>query len=338
MGTNSSWCRVPEFLFAITLSAAALSVCDAPEYPSEVAVTALIVRLPNHLGDACMALPALDLLADSGNALTLAGKPWARDLFAAYPWPTVALTGSRVDRIRALRNGRQKAGLLLTNSFGSALEFRMSGIAAIGYARDGRSWLLRRAEAVNASDHMVAYYHRLASAYVGTSPPVPRNLRLRVDDPARQRGRDLLKVHGVTANYVVLCPVAVGFHHGQVKAWNGFTRLTRELLASGVAVVAMPGPNESATVRSALPGAIVLPESDVATFAAVLAGARLVVANDSGPGHLAAAVGARLISVFGVTEPEKTRPWSTTATLVGSSQAWPPYAEVRSAVDAALRA
>ena len=68
----------------------------------------------------------------------------------------------------------------------------------------------------------------------------------------------------------------------------------------------MPGPNESATVRRALPGAIVLPESDVATFAAVLARAQLVVANDSGAGHLAAAAGARLISVFGVTEPEKT--------------------------------
>lgn len=285
-----------------------------------------------------MALPALDSLANSGNALTLVGRPWARDLFAAYSWPAVSLSGSRVGRIRALRNSRHAAGLLLTSSFGSALEFRMAGIAAIGYAREGRSWLLSRAVAVNASDHMVEYYHRLAAAYVGTSLPVPRNLRLRVDDQARQRGRDLLKLHGVFAEYVVLCPVAVGFHHGKVKAWNGFTRLTRELLAGGVAVVAMPGPNESVTVRSALPGAIVLPESDVATFAAVLEGARLAVANDSGPGHLAAAVGARLISVFGVTEPEKTRPWNSNATLVGSSRGWPAYEEVRTAVDAALGA
>ena len=83
---------------------------------------------------------------------------------------------------------------------------------------------------------------------------------------------------------------------------------------------------------------IVLPESDVGTFAAVLAGAQLVVANDSGSGHLAAAVGARLISVFGVTEPERTRPWGINATLIGSSGGWPAYAEVRSAVDVALSA
>jgi heptosyltransferase II len=277
----------------------------------------LIVRLPNHLGDACMALPALDLLAGRGFALTLVGRAWAKDLFAAYAWTVVSLPSSRVERLRVLRNIKVNTGLLLTNSFGSALEFQLAGISAAGYARDGRSWLLRKAIAVNASDHMVEYYYRLATSLVSTSLDIPRDLQLRIGDNAVQRAHDLLAMYGVNAKYVVLCPVAVGFHRGKVKAWDGFTRLNRELLACGRQVVAMPGP-------------------DVATFAAVLAGARLVVANDSGPGHLAAAVGARLISVFGVTEPEQTRPWSTSATLVGSGDDWPYYEDVRIAVDAAL--
>ena len=282
-----------------------------------------------------MALPALDLLADRGFALTLVGRPWAKDLFAAYPWTVVSLSGARLERIRVLRNLQISTGLLLTNSFGTALEFRLAGISATGYARDARSWLLHRAIEVNAHDHMVEYYYRIASALASTSPTVPRDLRLRISERTRQRAQELLAAHGVGAPYVVLCPVAVGFHRGKLKAWDGFTRLGSELLAAGMQVIAMPGPNETAAVRGALPGATVLPESDVAMFAAVLAGARLVVANDSGPGHLAAAVGARLISVFGVTEPEKTRPWSTRATLIGSPDGWPAYAEVRSAVDAA---
>jgi heptosyltransferase II len=301
-------------------------------------VKPLIVRLPNHLGDACMALPALDLLADRGFAFTLAGRAWAKDLFGAYPWPVVSLPSSRVDRLRTLRDIKAKTGLLLTNSFGTALEFRLAGIAAIGYARDGRSWLLHKAIKVDDGDHMVEYYYRLSTALAGTSPDIPRDLRLRISEPARQRAHDLLARQGVDAKYVVLCPVAVGSHRGKVKAWNGFTRLGSELLAAGSHVVAMPGPNETAAVRNVLPGVTVLPESDVATFATVLAGARLVVANDSGPGHLAAAVGAPLISVFGVTEPERTRPWSTRTTLIGSGGGWPIYAEVRSAVDAALGA
>jgi heptosyltransferase-2 len=94
----------------------------------------------------------------------------------------------------------------------------------------------------------------------------------------------------------------------------------------------MPGPKETATVRAAVPDALVLPESDVATFAAVLAGAALVVANDSGAGHVAAAVGAPLVSVFGVTDPTRTRPWSTRARLLGSADGWPRYEDVADAV------
>ncbi|HVG05004.1 MAG TPA: glycosyltransferase family 9 protein [Burkholderiaceae bacterium] len=281
-----------------------------------------------------MALPALELLSQSGFALTLAGRPWAKDLFSAYPWTVAPLPGSR---IQALRQIGIKTGLLLTNSFSSALEFKLAGISAIGYGRDGRSWLLRRAIKVNTGDHMVEYYFRIAAAFSGAAPDIPRDLRLRIDAAARGRAEQLIAANGVQAPYVVLCPVAVGFHRGKIKAWNGFTRLCFDLVSTGTQVVALPGPSETGAVRNALPGAAVLPESDVATFAAVLAGARLVVANDSGPGHVAAAVGARLISVFGVTEPEKTRPWSTRATLIGSSFGWPAYADVRSAVDAALR-
>ena len=282
-----------------------------------------------------MALPALNLLADRGFALTLAGRPWAKDLFAVYPWTVVSLPGSR---IQALRDTKVNIGLLLTNSFSSALEFRLAGISAIGYARDGRSWLLRKAIPINRRDHMVEYYYRLATALCDAWPEIPSDLQLRIGEPAQLRANDLLAAQGVDAKYVVLCPVAIGLHRGKVKAWDGFARLGSELLAAGRHVVAMPGPNETATVRNALPGVTVLPESDVGTFAAVLAGAQLVVANDSGSGHLAAAVGARLISVFGVTEPERTRPWGTNATLIGSSGGWPAYAEVRSAVDAALSA
>jgi len=302
-------------------------------------MTPLIVRLPNHLGDACMAVPALDLLAAYGRALTLVGRPWAGALFAAYRWPLVALRGSRRDHVHSLRSARRvpgAAGLLLTNSFSTALEFRLAGITPTGYARGGRSWLLAHSVAVNDADHMVEYYHRLARAVVSADAKVPRDLKLQIAADAKARAHALLAGSGVPDRYVVLCPVAVGRHHGKVKAWSGFARLNQELLERGEHVVAMPGPGEATAVTNALPGATVLPESDVGAFAAVLASARAVVANDSGPGHLAAAVGAPLVSVFGVTEPEKTRPWSSRMSLVGSGSGWPSYEEVRTAVDAML--
>lgn len=289
-----------------------------------------------------MALPALELLADDGFELRVAGRPWGASLLGAYSWPYIAQRGSTSEKVHALRIARapdSDAALLLTNSFSTALEFRLAGYASVGYARGGRSWLLRRALKVEPRDHMVEYYYRLASSLVRNAPAVPRELTLRVSEAAAASARLALRNAAVTGSYVVLCPVAIGTHRGRVKAWgNGFTRLADALAARGIPVVSMPGPGETADVRAALPRATVLPEGDVATFAALLAGAQLVVANDSGSGHLAAAVGVRLVSVFGVTELEQTRPWGSKVTIVGSSNGWPTYGEVEAAVDAVLAA
>ena len=293
-------------------------------------MTSLVVRLPNHLGDACMTPPALQWLHQHGHALTLAGRPWARALFEAYAWPTIALAGPMRERVRLLRsvhNDGGAAAVLMTNSFRSALEFRLAGYRSIGYARGGRSFLLDGAVPVHQDDHMVEYYFRLAQ-WVSPGDGSPDSPSLRVSAAAVERAQRVLQQSGVDEPYVVICPVAIGSHRGQVKAWSGFGRLATELADRGHRIVAMPGPKETAAVRVAIPSATVLPESDVATFAALLAGAKLVLANDSGAGHLAASVGARLLSVFGVTDMEKTRPRSPLARLVGSSAGWPRYEDV----------
>ena len=302
----------------------------------------LIVRLPNHLGDACMALPALELLAGRGHALLLAGRPWATDLFAAYPWPVLALPKERRTRIAALR-ARVPAGtaaLLLTNSFGSALDFRLAGLRAAGYRTDFRRVLLARSFPVPARwrseaapMHMVDYYYALAGALVGGgAPPPPPDLRLRLPAAAVERAQSARRGAGIGAGYVMLCPVAIGLHRGKVKAWDGFGALCQELLAAGHPVIACPGPGETDEVRRAVPGATLLPETDVGTFGALLAGSRLVVANDSGAAHVAAAVGARLVTIFGVTDSRRTGPWSSRAVRIGGADGWPQFSEVQAAV------
>jgi heptosyltransferase II len=304
---------------------------------------ALIVRLPNHLGDACMSLLALQLLANGGFDLTLAGRGWAQPLFAAYSWAVVPLAGARTARLRTLRAWHIEhagaRGLLLTNSFSTALDFRLAGLRPIGYAADGRRLLLSQAVArprAEFATHMVEYYYRLAAQLVPAAPALPAELSLRLSDQSAQRASAMLRAARVVGPYVVICPVAVGRHNGKVKAWSGFGRLCDALRTRGVNVVACPGPGERDQVMSATPSATLLPETDVGTFAALLAGSRLVVANDSGPGHVAAAVGARLISVFGVTEPKETRPWGSRVTLVGSSAGWPTYDDVEDAVEREL--
>jgi heptosyltransferase-2 len=302
----------------------------------------LIVRLPNHLGDACMALPALELLAARGHVLTLAGQRWAVELFAAHPWTVLALPKDRFARVAALRSQARPGtpALLLTNSLGSALEFRLARLRATGYRTDLRGLLLSRAIPVPvrwrqaaAPMHMVEYYYELAGGFVGGAvPALPSNLALRLAPAAIERARRMREAAGIGGDYVMLCPVAIGRHEGKVKAWGGFGALCADLIARGARVAACPGPGESEAVRMAIPGATVLPETDVATFAALLSASRVVVANDSGAAHVAAAVGAPLVTLFGVTDARRTGPWSSTAVRVGSADGWPGFDEVAAAV------
>jgi len=56
--------------------------------------------------------------------------------------------------------------------------------------------------------------------------------------------------------------------------------------------------------------------------------AALVICNDSGVSHVAAAASARELALFGVTRPGRTGPWSPRAVCVGSELAWPSVEEV----------
>jgi heptosyltransferase-2 len=321
----------------------------APRVSAPAAPT-LIVRLPNHLGDACMALPALELLARAG-PLALAGQPWAADLLRATAWPCLGLGATRGARVAALRAWRlahapARQGLLLTNSFSSALEFRLAGLRPAGYARDGRSLLLHPAYALPRAGggalHAIDVYLHLARSYLGSAgpaqaaDPVPR---LALPAEAQARARAALQRAGVAPadpGPVVLCPVARGRHRGQVKSWDGYGRLAQELRRQGAAVVVCPGPGEAAAARAAAPAAVMLEALDVGAFAALLAASSLVVANDSGPAHLAAAVGATVLVVHGVTDPAQTGPRGARVHGAGSAAGWPDYAAVAT-LAAALR-
>ncbi len=106
----------------------------------------LFVRLPNHIGDACMSMPALDLLEASGFTLYLVGKSFVGELFEGTHRRFDPIEGSVLNDIRRIKDlaatVKNPKGLLLPNSFGSALLFRWAGIKCTGLTTDGRSFLL----------------------------------------------------------------------------------------------------------------------------------------------------------------------------------------------------
>lgn len=301
----------------------------------------LCVRLPNWVGDVCMALPALALLRRAGWDLRLYGKGWAADLLAGLPDRVDKLPPGLLAGARALADSQAREILLLTNSFGSALMARLAGLDACGTAGDGRTLLLRRA-LPRRRGHEVDVFWRLAGGLIASHagewtpslsgfPQPPPRLALPLHDRHRHAATSALQAAGVHGSYIVLCPLAVGTIAGRSKVWPHFSTLATDLRADGLTIVACPGPGEEAATAAALPGAVLLPGLGLGAYGAVLAGADGVVANDSGPMHLAAAVDAPVLGIFGVSDPRRTRPWGIRCAWVGSAAGWPDLVTVRAA-------
>ncbi len=289
---------------------------------------ALAVRLPNWLGDTCMALPALARLRAAGFDLTCFGKGWAADLLAAEPDRVLKLPGGLRADTAAIRASGAQRGVLFPNSIGSALRMRLAGVSTAGHGGLRRPLLGRSIPRVSGS-HEVEAFWRIAGAWCPSADP-PASLGLRLAPIHQQQAAAALAAAGVRAPFTVIAPLAVGRIDGRSKQWPGF-RLLARLLADRGQVVACPGPGEESAMRSALPEAVLCNGLGVGAYASVMSQARLVVANDSGPMHLAAAIGVTVIGVFGVSDPGRTRPWSPRARTVGDANGWPTVDQVAAA-------
>jgi heptosyltransferase-2 len=116
------------------------------------------------------------------------------------------------------------------------------------------------------------------------------------------------------------------------KVWPGFAELGRVLHARSVPLVVCPGPGEERLTAAVLPHALQLPGIDLGVYAALLQRALCVVANDTGPGHLAAAVGARCLSIYGPQSVAAWSPLGRRVELLRLPSAWPDVISVATAV------
>jgi heptosyltransferase-2 len=311
----------------------------------------LIVRLRNWVGDVVLALPMLQRLAAAGFDLRLVGKGWARELLAGEGWPVHVLPKTTRERIALLRRLRAEApaagaapqridALCLPDSFSSALEFRLAGLRALGHAWEGRGWLLARAVPRQRGLHEGEVYWRLGDALLGQVLPAPGRVQLRTTAAQQQQARALLCANGVAPGFVVVCPFSGGTWNGQEKNWPGFADFVAHALPRlGRPVLVLPGPGtEEALARERYAGARLLPGVGLGVYAALLREAALMISNDTGPGHLAAAVGTPLLSVLGPSDPTLWRPWGERVQVLGGHGRWPAPAEVLAAAAAQLQA
>lgn len=303
------------------------------------------MRIRNWVGDVVLGLPALQLLQDHGYQLKLVARgKWAPSLLAGHDWPVAVQPAGwrdKVAQLRALRLqcstqepafAQRENALLLPVSFSSALELRLAGLRAVGVAKEGRSPLLARAVPWAQSGHELERYWDVACRFLRVQQAPPRNIGLKVVPASAEAAVRLLSAAGIRGGFVMVCPFAAGRAATVDKAekkWPGFADFVRQAESClGLPLVVYPGPGEHAQARELYPAARMLEGADLAIYAALLQRAALVVANDTGPAHMAAALGRPLISVLGPTEAARWAPWGSGVTVLqkiqqGDAVVWP---------------
>lgn len=311
----------------------------------------LIVRLRNWIGDVILGVPALQLLQRHGHALQLVGPRWADSLLKGQGWPVHVRPGAgsklrdRVAQLRGLREqaclldpgfDRRENALVLPTSFSSALEMRLAGLKAVGYRQEARGMLFKRSEPITYGGHALIAYWELACRFLRIDEPPPPRIGLLTDPIVQQRADELLAAHNVRQDFVVVCPFTSGLFEGQPKNWPAFAEFTQALLRCGRDVVACPGPGEEDIISGQHPGVKMLAGVDLGVYGGLLRRAALVVSNDTGPAHLAAAVDAPVLSVLGPTKPEQWAPWGPAVEIMRCWPQWPAVDEVMARVESKL--
>jgi len=275
----------------------------------------ILVRLPNWLGDLVQALPVVSAATgDPARRAILLGPAGFGPLLTPRFPSAEFIPWSRARRFAAagaLRRARPGTALLLTDSLSSAILAALALIPErIGYAAELRGALLTRRVPRSAPSRTAprvdeyAALARAAGLEVGDAMP-----RLAALPEERHTAARLLEGVGAAGTpYAVLAP---GASYGPAKRWDPerfaavATHLgTRFGLTS--MVVGTGEDVEAAGETERMAGGFVrnlVRATDLPALIGLLAGANLVVSNDSGVMHLGAALGRPTVAVFGSTSP-----------------------------------
>ena len=278
----------------------------------------ILVVAPNWIGDALMAQPLLARLRAKrpGVPIDVLAPEWVAPVARRMPEVSEVIVTpfrhgplqlrSRWQLGRRLRQLGYAQAIVLPNTWKSALVPFFADIPVrSGYVGESRYGLLNLLYKKKDSP-MNLHYARLAEP-PGTEPagelPRPR-LEVSADEISSVKAK-----LGLPERYAVLAP---GAEYGPAKRWPYFDVLSGKLDLPVVIV----GSANDAQAAQGLQGANLVGKTSLDEAVVLIAGAALVVSNDSGLMHVAAALGRPQVALFGSSSPEHTPPQSAAARVL----------------------
>jgi len=294
----------------------------------------ILVRGVNWIGDAVMTTPALRAIrkAYPGTHISLLVRPGIAPLFDQNPDIDEIILYS--DRFRGvfgrfrlawlLRKKRFTKAILLQNAFDAALVVFLAGIRErIGYDRDGRKLLLTKAvphRDLDRREHHVNYYLNLLNAAGIEAPHSEPNLRLTIEEKMTAR-RVLSEMPRP------ILGINPGAAFGPAKRWlpERFAEVASWFVKDTLGSIVIFGGKYEASTAEHIFRQIHMNKMSLAgrtsmrDLMAYISECDVFLTNDSGPMHIACAVGTPLVAIFGSTSPELTGPLGAGHTVITAS-------------------
>jgi heptosyltransferase-2 len=291
----------------------------------------IIVRMPNWLGDLVMGTPVLaDLrkkypnahitaMCQKNVASLLKEDPHIDDIFSFTPPKNLLNFPSQKELVEKLKKEQYDTGILLSNSFSSAWWLWRGQVKnRIGFTGDWRSWLMSTPLSFPKNlnkQHLVKTYKALLKPLgipISERPP-----RLYLSDKEIEDAKEILHRHGVRDGHTII-GINPGAAYGSAKCWipSRFKEVTQQLLENPTNRIVYFGDS----VGAKLTQEICLGMSDrvinlagktsIRELLALISLCSTFLTNDSGPMHIASALGTPHVAIFGSTSDVKTGPYS----------------------------
>lgn len=293
--------------------------------------SSIIVRMPNWIGDLVMATPVLSQLRKTfpkAEITAMCRRPICQilekdpnidELFCFAKCGVFSRREERRNIVQKLVKGNYDLGVLLPNSFSSAWLFWQGKVRKrIGYSGHFRRLLLTDPIAFpkeRKQQHLVQTYQmllRLLGVEIAGEPP-----RVYVEKKEREEARQMLQSYGMPKDAKIL-GINPGAAYGSAKCWlpERFELVACRLLQDDpdLHIIFFGDKSSSAMVKEIckdLPDRVInlAGLTSLRELMALISLCKAFLTNDSGPMHLASALGIPLVALFGSTDEVVTGPY-----------------------------
>jgi ADP-heptose:LPS heptosyltransferase len=297
----------------------------------------LLIR-PDHLGDVLLTMPAVHALRAALPYIELHALvgPWSAEVVASYPDFDAVLTlpfpgfsrrpggNWRSPYELAFRSaghlrriGYERAIILRPDHWWGAMLAKLAGIPErVGHdLPDVAPFLTHRIP--YQRQHAVLQSLRLVERWTGTVAPEETGFRLPIETSDRLYIDGQLREWGIDPQQKVIC-----IHPGsgtRVKLWadDRWAQVAGALREQFNAPVVFTGGDHELPLVQRIAASmnhspcLMVGNTNVAQLAALFSRAQVVLGPDSGPLHLAVAVGAPTVTLFGPADPDEFGPWGS---------------------------